>query len=404
MGKIKIKIKNFFKMNSEETLVIDIGSGYTKVGFAGNFEPTSIFPSYITQNNDKTRNLYNSNEIQLGKPSPLNEMERVDILSHGQVKDWDVFERYLNKIYFDKLRADPEEHYSILTEPPMTPPESREKLAELMFETFNSPGFYLGVQAVMALFASRISKDATKELTGVVVDSGAGVTHIIPIIKGYVIGSCVESMPLAGGDINKFIASILRERGEDIPSNHINNVAAELKENFSYNCPDVLKEFSRFDDRNDSHRFKKYTYNYRGENKTIDVGYEQFLAPEIFFNPEMYGANFTTPLPELVDSCVRKAPMNSRIPLWNNIILSGGSTMFKGFDKRLQRDINHIIKYKHNNKKAVAKVITHSKQKYAVWFGASILGKIPEFKSNIHTKAKYEEIGPRIARFNSVFF
>ncbi len=70
------------------------------------------------------------------------------------------------------------------TEPPLNAPENREYTAEIMFETFNVPGLYIAVQAVLALAASWTSKQVTdKTLTGTVIDSGDGVTHVIPVVS-----------------------------------------------------------------------------------------------------------------------------------------------------------------------------------------------------------------------------
>ena len=75
----------------------------------------------------------------------------------------------------------------------------------------------------------------------------------------------------------------------------------------------------------------------------LDVGYERFLAPEIFFNPEIYSSDFLTPLPEVVDTVIQTSPIDVRRGLYKNIVLSGGSTMFKDFGKRLQRDVKAIV-------------------------------------------------------------
>jgi len=101
----------------------------------------------------------------------------------------------------------------------MNTPENREYTAEIMFETFNVPGLYIAVQAVLALCASLLTKqDATTgknaSVTGTVIDSGDGVTHIIPVVEGYVIGSCIRHIPLAGRDVTNFILQQLRDRGE----------------------------------------------------------------------------------------------------------------------------------------------------------------------------------------------
>lgn len=76
----------------------------------------------------------------------------------------------------------------------------------------------------------------------------------------------------------------------------------------------------------------------------IDVGYEQFLGPELFFNPEILNPEYTTPLANLVDQTIMHCPVDTRRGLFSNIVVAGGSTKFKGFDKRLQRDLNRLVK------------------------------------------------------------
>ena len=147
--------------------------------------------------------------------------------------------------------------YLFKTEPPLNPPENREYTAEIMFETFNVPGLYIAVQAVLALAASWTSKKAERTLTGTVIDSGDGVTHVIPVAEGYVIGSSIKHIPLAGRDITAFVQTLLRERGENIPPAESLEIAKRIKEQFSYVCPDVAKEFGKYDSEPDKW-FKKY--------------------------------------------------------------------------------------------------------------------------------------------------
>lgn len=110
-------------------------------------------------------------------------------------------------------------HNFILTEPPLNTPENREQMAEIMFETFNVNGLFIGVQATLALYAQIAGASDSHslsqgDLTGTVIDSGDGVTHVFPVSDGFVIGSCVRHIPLAGKDITKFIMQHLRDRGE----------------------------------------------------------------------------------------------------------------------------------------------------------------------------------------------
>ncbi|EEB06226.1 actin-like protein Arp3 [Schizosaccharomyces japonicus yFS275] len=330
-------------------------------------------------------------------------------IRHGQIENWDHMERYWQQSLFKYLRCEPEDHYFLLTEPPMNPPENRETTAEIMFESFNCAGLYIAVQAVLALAASwTSSKVADRSLTGTVIDSGDGVTHIIPVVEGYVIGSSIKTMPIAGRDITYFVQSLLRDRNE--PDSSL-KTAERIKEEMCYVCPDIVKEFSRYDQ--EPERYLKYTStSLTGHETTIDVGFERFLAPEIFFNPEISSSDFLTPLPELVDTVVQNSPIDVRRGLYKNIVLSGGSTLFKDFGRRLQRDIKHLVDARIHRSELLSgaksggvevNVISHKRQRNAVWFGGSLLAQTPEFSSYCHTKADYEEYGASIARRYQIF-
>ena len=212
-----------------------------------------------------------------------------------------------------------------------------------MFETYNVPGMYIAVQAVLALAASWTSKKGIQSLTGTVIDSGDGVTHVIPVAEGYVIGSCIRHIPLAGHDITQFIQKMLRERSEPVPPEDSMQVSQLIKEQHCYVARDLVKEFRKFDAERT--RFTKFEGIHARTKKeySVDVGFEQFLAPEMFFNPEIYSSEHTTPLPQVVDDAILACPIDTRRSLYGNIVLSGGSTMFKGFEKRLQNEISSRV-------------------------------------------------------------
>ncbi|RKP06277.1 hypothetical protein THASP1DRAFT_31898, partial [Thamnocephalis sphaerospora] len=302
------------------------------------------------------------------------------------------------------------------TEPPLNAPENRENTAEIFFESFNIPGMYIAVQAVLALAASWVSdKISERTLTGTVIDSGDGVTHVIPVADGYVIGSSIKHIPIAGRDITQYVLQLLRDRNESsIPPEDSLEVAKRIKEGHSYVCHDIVKEFRKYDQ--DPSLFRKYQgiHSVTRQPYEVDVGYERFLAPEIFFNPEIVSSDFLTPLPEVVDNVIQSSPIDTRRGLYKNIVLSGGSTMFKDFSKRLHRDVKRTVDARLRRSEELSggrlkstpmevNVISHKKQRYAVWFGGSLLASTSEFYSYCHTKAEYEEYGPSIARHNRVF-
>jgi actin-related protein 3 len=402
--------------------VVDNGTGYTKMGFAGNYEPQFIVPSIISnvvemkgQKKSDVQDLdfFIGNEAAIQRHNYTQEMP----IRHGIVENWDNMEKYWQRCLYQYLSCDPEEHYILLTEPPMNTPENRELTAEIIFETFNAPGLYIAVQAVLALCASLLTKtDAAGKngsVTGTVIDSGDGVTHIIPVVEGYVIGSCIKHIPLAGRDVTNFVLQQLRDRNENFPADDALSIAKKIKEQYCYVCPDLVKEYQKYDE--DATKFREFKGKNPKNNQEwkVDVGYERFLGPELFFSPEIFSSDWTVPLPEVVDVTIQACPIDTRRSLYNYITLSGGTTMFKNFTKRLERDIARKVKERHDFqakkypsmalKKVDTHVITHPFQRFAVWFGGSMLASQPEFLGYFHTRAQYAEQGPRIARHNQVF-
>ncbi|XP_031236093.1 actin-related protein 3B isoform X2 [Mastomys coucha] len=358
--------------------VVDCGTGYTKLGYAGNTEPQFIIPSCIAIRESakvvdqaQRRVLRGVDDLDffigdeaIDKPTYATKWP----IRHGIVEDWDLMERFMEQVVFKYLRAEPEDHYFLMTEPPLNTPENREYLAEIMFESFNVPGLYIAVQAVLALAASWTSRQVgERTLTGIVIDSGDGVTHVIPVEK------------------------------------------------YCYICPDIVKEFAKYDVDP-----RKWVKQYTGINAVnqkkfiIDVGYERFLGPEIFFHPEFANPDFMESISDVVDEVIQNCPIDVRRPLYKNVVLSGGSTMFRDFGRRLQRDLKRVVDARLKlseelsggrikPKPVEVQVITHHMQRYAVWFGGSMLASTPEFFQVCHTKKDYEEYGPSICRHNPVF-
>lgn len=400
--------------------VIDNGTGYTKMGFSGNSEPQFIIPSSIAVKEGvgvkQARGLDDLDFFIGDEAQNAPGYQTKYPIKHGIVENWDLMEKYWEQCIFKYLKCEPEDHYFLLTEPPLNTPENREYTAEIMFESFNVPGLYIAVQAVLALAASWTSRQINERtLTGVVIDSGDGVTHVIPVADGYVIGSCIKHIPISGRDITYFVQTLLKEREVGIPADQSIETAKTIKEQFCYVCPDIVREFAKYDTEPN-----KWIKKYNGVNNitkklfNVDVGYERFLGPEIFFHPEFCNPDYTESLSVLVDEVIQNCPIDVRRNLYKNIVLSGGSTMFKDFDKRIKVEIKRscderlkiteqLSNYRIKPQPMDVKVVAHQMQRYAVWFGGSLLASTPEFYEKSHTKAEYYERGPSICRHNAVF-
>jgi actin-related protein 3 len=262
-------------------------------------------------------------------------------------------------------------------------------------------------------------KAAIKSLTGIVVDSGDGVTHVVPICDGYVVGSNIKHIPIAGRKITKFMEQMIRERGEKIPTEDLYFATMELKEQHGYLAKDLVQEFGRFDQKEfeggkikQSSKFKKFEGIGKISNKpfSINVGYELFLGPEAFFSPEIIDKNYKSPLDEIIDLTIQQCPIDYRRRLYADVVFSGGSTSFRNLDKRLEKALQtrvdeRLKKYTKDGKQSTIKVkVTNSMaQKHVVWLGGSSFSSGEGFKSMVHTRQEYMEKGPSCCRFNPVF-
>jgi len=398
------------------------------MGYAGNIEPQFVVPTCVANAARGSRGVHISqsqgmtspdNDFYIGEEAYLRKDSPLHLLSYpvqrGRIEKWDDMERFMHQAIFRNLRCTPEEHNFLLTEPPFNTPENRELTAEVMFETFNVQGLHIAIQAVLALYAQWVNEvqiedsSATPDLTGCVVDSGDGLTHVIPVADSHIISSCIQEIPLAGKHITQFVADMLTDRGEPVPPEQRMEAARQIKEQHSYLCQDVVKEYQKYDQ--DPRKFKilSGTVPKTKEAWSIQVGYERFLAPEVLFNPGIVDTT-APPLTEVVDSCITQCPIDYRRRLYNNVVLAGGTTTFVHFKERLQTDLQRTVDARLRQiglscgqpsqpiSVRVRGGRQRKQQRYAAWLGGSLFAQEPQFQAAFKTKQEYDEVGPSCMR------
>ena len=190
-------------------------------------------------------------------------------IERGIVTSWDDMEKIWHHTFYNELRIEPEEHSVMLTEAPLNPKVNREKMTQIMFETFRVPALYVGIQAVLSLYASG-------RTTGIILDMGYSVSHSVPIYEGYALPHAILRLDLAGRDLTDYLMKMLTKRGYSFSTSAEREIVKDIKEKLAYVAEDYEAELAKADTSSDIE--KKYQLP---DGKWITVGAERFRCPEV---------------------------------------------------------------------------------------------------------------------------
>merc|ERR1711865_57934 len=278
-------------------------------------------------------------------------------IAHGIVTNWEDMEKIWHHTFYNELRVTPSDHGVLLTEAPLNPKANREKMGEIMGETFDVPKVYVAIQAVLSLYA-------TGRTTGIVVDSGDGVTHTVPVYEGYSLPHAIMRLDVAGRDLTGWMIKLLSEGGYSFVTTAEQEIARDIKEKLTYVAMDFDKEKAEADSSGQDADGETLDKNYEmPDGKVITIGSARFRCPEALLTPKLLGKEM------------------------------GGIAVltFNSIEKRLKKDLLGMVPAGQT-----IEIIAQPERKYAVWLGGSILSSLATFETMWVTKLMWQETGASV--------
>ncbi|CAG8495341.1 2170_t:CDS:2 [Ambispora gerdemannii] len=419
-------------------IVLDVGSCWTRAGYAGEDSPKTVFPTYygyIPENRVINKSKLGASDLGGGEGSQQVEkktekyvmgdseisvwreyMEIRNPLKDGLIQDWDALEHIWDYALSKRLSVNPVEHPLLVTEAAWSTREIRETLTELAFEKYNCLAFYTVKNPVLTAFASG-------RPTAIVLDSGAATTSVVPVFDGYVLKKGMQRSPIAGDFLSD---QILRQ----FEQQKITLNPQYLVANKSFTEPDTPAVFTKRDRSNTTdsfHRFQamKVIHEYKETvcqvfestyNEAIiasrpmksfefpdgfntSFGPERYKVPEILFRPPEFtiqpqetgvDVGSYVGIPGMIYNCLATCDVDMRANFLANLVCTGGSTLFPNFIDRVYQELNPSFP---GHRVKIHAPVNSVERKCSAWLGGSILASLGTFHQLWISRKEYDDHG-----------
>lgn len=381
-------------MKRENVVICDNGTGFVKCGFAGANFPTAIFPSMVgkplLRSEEKIEDI-EIKDVMVGDECAKlrNNLEVSYPVSNGIVRSWEGMYHLWDYTFHERMKINPKECRILLTEPPLNPKENREKMFQAMFERYEFEGCFVSLQAILTLYAQGL-------MTGVVVDSGDGVTHVIPVYEGFEMRESTKRIDVAGRNITEYLIKLLFLRGYHFNRSADFETVRQLKENVCYVTNNMEQEQRLAHET--TVLTKKFTLP---DGNVVAVGRERFLAPEVLFQPHLIDREVMG-MSEAIFTAIQDCGVDCRPELYKHIVLSGGTSMLPGLPSRLEKDITemYLERVLRGNRAGLSKfrmrIEDPPRRKHMVFIGGAVLADIMKDNDSFWiSRQTYLDEGPR---------
>ena len=377
---------------SRSTIIIDNGTESIRIGNAGDEAPRELIPTYVGYSKlpaidiaiDKCN--YKIGQKAFSKRGLLN---MVAPIQNRRIVDFEAMEKLWHHSIYEALKTTPDDNSVLLTESCEYSDEDRKKIAEIFFEGFNVPSLYIGNQGALALFSTGSTK-------GVVLDSGEGGTHIIPVFEGYISPYSILSSPISGKEITKKLLDLFIEKGLTFSRHYDFDLLKKIKEERCYISTDYEKELKDFNEKANT---KDVLYSLP-DGQTIKMNKEQIQAPELLFDPSSLISTLDTKsmgVGELIYRSYFAIDTEIKKTLFDKIVLCGGNTLFPNIAERISKSIKTL-----GGNSLSFKLYCPAERSQSPWIGGSVLSCLTPFESMWISKQEYEESGPDIINIKKI--
>ncbi|XP_062966057.1 actin-like protein 9 [Cynocephalus volans] len=361
-----------------DAVVIDMGTGTCKVGFAGQARPTYTVATIVGCHPNKPATTGQPRLATfIGEAARVRpELTLVQPLHGGIIVDWEAAELIWRHMLEHDLQVATQDHPLLFSDPPFSPATNREKLVEVAFESLHSPAMYVASQSVLSVYAhGRVS--------GLAVDTGHGVTYTVPVFQGYNLPHATERLDLAGNHLTAFLAETLVRSGLSLGEQGL-DVVQDIKHQHCYVASDIQKEQAR-----PEHQYRQTLQLPDGQ--TVTLGRELFQCPELLFNPPEIPGLSPVGVPAMAQQSLCKVPLEVQAEVAQHVLLCGGSSLFTGFEGRFRAELLSRLP-----PEAHVAVVAQPARSISVWIGGSILASLRAFQSCWILREQYEEQGPHV--------